>query len=516
MDVNTLPKEAQEYIAELEKKQRETEKRHKQLQVEYNTLYEKYDLLLFKRFYRSSEKVDATQHLLFDSEETEKPDEPEEVVHVRAQKRKKPGRKPIADHIPRKVVTHDIPEEEKQCACGCKVVKIGERVSEQLEIIPEKIHVTKHVRPEYACKNCEGSGDEEKPAVRVAPPVPKLIPKSIASASLLATTMVNKFVDHLPYYRQEKRFKRIDVNISRQDMSNWQTKAFKAIKPLVALLKEQLKSGTVMHMDETPVQVMKEPGRENTSKSYMWLARGGPPDKPVVIYEYHPTRASKHVYPFIEGFKGYLQTDGLSVYKTALKGNDKITHVSCFAHARRKFHEAINKKNKSGSANEGIKYIAQLYAIEDQLRNKDLPVDKFLSLRAEKAEKVLNKFKAWLDKKREQVPPSVLLGQAVNYTLNEWPTLIKYIESPYLTPDNNASERAIRPFVMGRKNWLFSGCPRGAESSCGIYTLIESAKQNNLEPFQYLKYIFEQTPKLNSQEEFEQLLPWNVPFYPSN
>jgi transposase len=263
-------------------------------------------------------------------------------------------------------------------------------------------------------------------------------------------------------------------------------------------------------MDETTVQVMGEEGREDTQKSYMWLARGGPPGKPVVLYEYHETRGASHAKEFLEGFSGYLQTDGYDGYDKALKDRDDIIHVGCFAHARRKFFEASKVSKKPGSAEEGIKHIRKLYLVEEDLRSQNLPEEAFLCERKKQIQPVLDKFKIWLEKRAVEVPPSLLLGKAIGYTLNQWDKLTAYLESPNLTPDNNACENAIRPFVLGRKNWLFCKSPSGADSSCGMYSLIETARQNGLVPGDYLLVLFKSAPLAETGEDWEKLLPWNI------
>jgi len=293
-------------------------------------------------------------------------------------------------------------------------------------------------------------------------------------------------------------------------MSNWQQQVYARLGPLFALMKDTLKSGPLIQMDETTVQVMGEEGRSDTQKSYMWLARGGPPKKTVVLYEYRETRAGYHVKEFLSGYSGYLQTDGYKGYDTAVEGNSNIIHVGCFAHARRKFFEASKSTKKPQSAEEGVKHIRMLYELEDKLRRKNLSEDDFLSERKEQAELILAAFRNWLDKRVIEVLPSSLLGKAVAYTLKQWDKMVLYLESPYLTPDNNACENAIRPFVLGRKNWLFNKSPHGAESSCGIYSLIESAKQNGIEPLKYLRELFTKVPFVTSPEEWEKLLPWNI------
>jgi len=500
VDVATLPQEVQEYIKDLEHR--------------YEVLEQSYKLLLLQRFGRKSEKesFDKTQQFLFDSEAHASPeqDTEEPATIVKAYPRKKPGRKPIDESIPREEVIIDIPEEEKQCACGYRMIRIGEELSEKLQVIPPKMWVERIVRPKYACKACEGSGDEDKPAVRVADVPAAIVPRSIVTPSLLSFIIVNKFVDHLPYYRQEKRFERIGIHISRQNMSNWQQAAFEKIAPLIECLKEHIRSGPVINMDETPVQVMGEPDRKNTSQSYMWLARGGPPKRPALLYSYRETRSSRHIKELLTAFSGYLQSDGYEAYETALAGNDGIIHVGCMAHARRKFHEAAKASKKSASAQEAINKIKKLYIIEETVRSKDLLPEQFIAERKSRAEPVLDQFKEWLEKRSLQVPPSLLLGKAIVYTLNEWTKLVRYLESPYLTPDNNVAERAIRPFVVGRKNWLFSGSPKGAESSCAMYSLIETSKQNGANPNDYLLKVFEMAPSAQTDEDWKALLPWNI------
>ena len=514
MNIAALPKDVQDYVQSIEEnwKQRSSTI-DSSWQERYSELEEQYKLLLIQKFCRKSEKseTEENQQLLF----AEEPSSQEEAASeqqetIKTYSRKKPGRKPIPDSLPREEVVIDIPEEDKHCACGHDLVRIGEETAERLQVILPKMWVERIVRPKYACRNCEGSGDEDKSAVSIAPPSVNIIPKSIVSPGLLSFIITNKFVDHLPYYRQEGRFDRLGIQISRQNMSNWQQMAFEKIRPLLDLLKKHIQSGPVINMDETPVQVLGEENRKNTQKSYMWLARGGPPGKPAFLYSYRETRASKHITELLEGFTGYLQTDGYEAYATALKGNDAIVHVGCMAHARRKFDEAAKVSKKVSSANEALKHIRNLYRIESELRTMNLTDVEFVRLRKEKTEPVLEAFKKWLDKRASHFPPSLGLGKAISYTLNEWPKLVRYLESPYLTPDNNVSENAIRPFVLGRKNWLFSGSPLGAESSCAMYSLIETAKHNGLNPYEYLRKIFEAAPLVENLEEWEALLPWNT------
>jgi transposase len=511
--INEIKTSYEKQIKELQDKYEESLKEIKEYQHKYLEMKERLDLLAYRKFGRSAEQLlaDEKQILLFAAEtETKEESVKEEYTDVKSFKRKKAGRKPLSPNIWREERTIDIPESEKTCACGAKLTRIGEETSERLQVKPPQIYVDKIIRPKYACRHCEGTEDEEKAAVRIAPVEPSMIPRSISSPSLLSTIITYKFERHLPYYRQEKLYEQIGADISRQDMSNWQQQVFEKLSPLFEMLKRTVKEGPVLQMDETTVQVMGEENRKDTDKSYMWLARGGPPDKKVIWYEYHPTHAAFHAKTFLQGYSGYLQTDGYEGYDCAVKDMPDIIHVGCFAHARRKFFEASKVNRECRSAEEGIKYIRKLYLLEDELRSISLDDEAFLEERKSRAGPILEKFKAWLMKRKDEVPPNVLLGKAINYSLNQWNKMTAYLESPYLTPDNNACENAIRPFVLGRKNWLFSQSPEGAESSCGMFTLIETAKQNSLIPFNYLMALFEKAPLASSTEDWEKLLPWNI------
>jgi transposase len=514
--IQNVPQSVRTYIHQLEN--RIIKYKNENLEYRNKNLYlqEQLNLLLYKRFGRAAEQLraDDTQMPLFTEEAkaagAEAAEDKEEMQVIKSYTRKKPGRKPLDPSLPREDTIIDIEEGEKTCACGAKLVKIGEETNEKLHIIPQRVYVERIIRYKYACRECEGIEDEERPTVRIAPAPPSIIPRSIASADLLSCIIIQKFEDHLPYYRQEKQFERIGVVLSRQDMANWQRQVYEKLLPLFSLLKEWIKSGPVMQMDETTVQVMGEEGRKDTQKSYMWLARGGPPGKPAVLYEYHPTRGSMHIKDFIEGFSGYLQTDGYEGYDAALRGRTDIKHAGCFAHARRKFFEATKGVKNPQSAEEGIKYIRKLYALEDELRSQELAPQEFLSARKEGAGPILEKFRAWLIKRSPDTPGSLLLGKAIRYTLDQWDKLTAYLESPYLTPDNNACENAIRPFVLGRKNWLFCKSPEGADSSCGMYSLIQTSRQNGIVPAQYLTALFERAPLARTPEDWKKLLPWNI------
>ena len=497
--------------------------------MEYLRLQEELSSLLTHRFCSHSEKADK-QPLLFDFEdedlipsdsetaETVAGEGPYREIKVREYIRRKCGRKAIDDSTPTKQIYHDIPEEEKVCACGCRLKKVGENSTKRLRIIPAKMYAIEDIYPKYACPNCEGSGDEDNPVFRQAPAVRYFIPKSIATNELLAYVMTNKFCEHMPFYRQEKAFERRCITVTRADMSNWQEQIYERLKPLDSLIMEHIKTGTTMNMDETTVRVLKYKNRtenENRKKSYVWLGIGGPKNKKAVVYRYYESRNAKFIKPFINGFKGWLQTDEYPGYETALKEHnllypdDKIIHVACLAHARRKFFDA-SLNGKSPGAGKAVKYIQLIYKKEEELIEMNLSPEELVSKRKELIKPVFDEFHEWLLEMEPKVPPTLKFGRAINYALSSWQHLLNYLDCPDLFVDNSIAERSIKPFVIGRKNWLFSGSEKGAESSCFLFTLIENAKYYHLDPYEYLRCVFDQSVNCQTKKDFEKLLPWNI------
>jgi len=496
------------------------EQRHEyqKVQEQISYLEEMVRLLKNELFGRKSEvrrESDANQLPLFSHPEVPAPEPVEDVV-IEKHTRKKRGRKPLPANLPRVDVIHDIPEADKQCACGDEMIQIGEEVSEKLDYTPAKLQVIRNVRLKYACRTCEGV-DDPGPTVKIAPPVVQLIPKSIATERLLAHLVVSKFADGLPLYRQQKIFSRYGVDLSRTTLSGWITQASEKCLPILDLLKNEIRSGPLINIDESTLQVLKEPGRSDTSKSYMWVFCGGVPERKAVVYQYHPTRSGQVPIDFLGDYQGYVQSDAFAGYEQV--GRQKgIVHVGCFVHARRKFVEVtkVRKKVRGGKpsprglADEALDFISNLYAIEKRAKNQELSHEEIYQLRQQEAKPILDQFKLWLDVNQSLTPPKGLLGKAIQYALNHWDKLIAYIQDGRLRPDNNVAENAIRPFVVGRKNWLFAGAPKGAEASATFFTLIETAKTNGLEPYAYLRYIFEKLPLVESTEDCEALLPWNV------
>jgi transposase len=479
--------------------------------------FEELQLMRRRLFGRSAERLsehERKQLWLFNEAELivaseKKAEEEVQRVPVRAHTRVKRGRKPLPADLPRVEVLHDIPEEDKTCGCGQQLHRIGEDICEKLEIIPAQVRVKRHIRPRYACKACEGSGEEEKPAVRIAPAFPQLLPKSIATPSLVAYMITAKFCDGLPFYRQERQFQRIGIDISRQDMANWSIRVHHRVGPLLALLREEIRRGPTVGIDETPVQVMKEPGRPNTSRSYMWVFRGGMTEHRVVEYQYHPTRSGDVPMAVLAGYQGYVQSDGYEGYEE-LGRQPGVIPVGCWAHARRKYYEAKVVSKHSESAEEALVWIDKIFEIERKLRAQDLAAEQFAQQRREEVTPLVEQLWSWIQTKKPQVPPSTLLGKAIRYTSGQWDKLVRYLDSPFLRPDNNACEQAIRPFVVGRKAWLFSGSPVGATASAGWYSLIETAKINAVEPYLYLRSVLSRLPESEDPEDYRMFLPWEI------
>ncbi len=473
------------------------------------TLQEQLNLAIARRYAASSEKIPAEQLRLFDEAELNieayQAEDEEESVTVPEHKRRKRGRKKLPDTLPRVDVVHELAEADRLCPHDGSILKeIGEQVSEQLDIIPAKIQVLRHIRKKYACQCGQ--------CIKTAPLPAQAIPKSLASPGLLAHVAVSKYQDALPLYRQETILRRIGVDLSRATLANWMIKTGILVQPIINLLRDRLLEYDVLQMDETTVQVLKEPGKTAQSKSYVWVQKGGPPQKPVILYDYDPGRGAAVPMQLLEGFKGYLQTDGYAGYNAVVTSNN-LTHVGCMAHARRKFSDAVKaqgRNKKRGKAHRGLVLIQKLYRVEQQARKLKLTPEKRDALRQKQAKPILDDIREWLDESLPQVPPSSMTGQALGYLNNEWDKLKAYLKDGRLEIDNNGAENAIRPFVVGRKNFLFSVSVKGVEASANLYSLIETAKANGLEPYAYMRYLFAQLPRAESVEDIEALLPGNI------
>jgi transposase len=442
-------------------------------------------------------------------------DHSEEVV-IKSHTRGRKGRKKLPENLIRRDEIHDIPEEEKICNCGCRLDFIGNEESEHLVFIPASLYVRRHIRRKYACKNCKGDEREKGKVVITSPfKTPQLIPGSNLSPETLSFLIISKFMDHIPFYRLSEMLLRLQIQLPRGTMSNWIIGVYERYKGILGFLKDFLYDGKLIGIDETPFKVHNEKDREDKKLSYMWVLRGGSPDRTVVIYIYRQTHSADFLKDYINGFKGVIQTDGLETYNTHFKNNPDIILAGCMAHARRKFEE-IFKSSKDEVSGKVLYWIRKLYIIEDRIRKQDYlkkgMVDKIAEIRRMESQPILENLKNYLLEKKPTIPVHFGSGRAIRYFLNEYPKLIKYLDNGYIYIDNNLVENSIRPFALGRKNWLFSGVPEGAEASAFYYSLLQTFKANNLNAMNASLEFFQNLPLCQSTEDvkvlFKKIMGW--------
>lgn len=515
-NASELPPEAAALIAQLQAQNEGQQAEVSRLKNELAHLWEQVRLLTHKRWMPTSEKdIPDAQARLFDEaeqlaelEETDLQAESEAAAEAQsspAKKKNRGGRAPLPDHLPRKEVIIDLPDDEKVCPeDGAELTCIGEEISERLCVVPMQVYVEQVIRKKYACKVCEEG-------VTTAAVQPQLLPKSNASPSLLAYLVVSKYMDGLPLYRLEQIFsKRIGVDLPRTTQARWMLQVSEAIQPLIELMKTHLlHKSELIHMDETTLQVNREEGRKAHSQSYMWVQKGGPPEQPVVLFNYDTGRSGRVAQELLGEYQGILVTDGYEAY-TAVAQKNQLIHAGCWAHARRKFIEAqkAQPKGKTGKADWIISQIKKLYAIERQAQENNVSPEQHLEKRKKESQSIIDGIQEWLDKTLQHTLPKGKLGSALTYLHNQWDHLTLFLKDSRIPLDNNPAENAIRPFVIGRKNWLFSDTPKGAQASAHLYSLIETAKANNLEPYTYLCKVFEQLPRAKMEEDLNKLLPW--------
>jgi len=464
-----------------------------------------------RQFAKATETLRSLQNELFDEAELliELPEPPvesdENTLTVPSYQRKKGGRKPLPKDLPRVDVIHDLSEAEKVCPHGHALKQISEKTSEQLDIIPMQIQVIRHIRKQYVCPCCDKAGES---FLKTATKPKQPIEKSQASAGLLSYIAVSKYADSLPLYRQSQILKRFEIDMNRSTLANWMIKCGELVQPLINRFEEHLLVQPFVHMDETPVQVLNEAGKAATSKSYMWVRSAGPPGQSITLFNYDASRAGRVPQTLLADYQGALMADGYDGYEPVCR-EQGLTRLGCWVHARRKFVD-VNKasKKKNGQAAYAIKLIAKLYAIEKSLKDGD--ADTRYRERLERSKPIIDKLGTWLDETRPKVPPKSTLGKALHYLDHQWPRLIAYLQDGRYPIDNNPVENAIRPFAIGRKNWLFSASIKGAKASANLYSLIETAKANDLEPYAYLKRVFAELPNATSFNDVDRLLPKNI------
>ncbi|MEI7764763.1 MAG: IS66 family transposase [Comamonadaceae bacterium] len=486
----------------------------KTVTVERDLLQEKLKAFLRKLFDAKSEVRGTDQKdLFFNEAEALAPagspvaEESTPEIEIPAHTRKKRGRKPLDPNLPRDIVRHELPESERVCAHdGSALVEIGVEISEQLDIIPQQVRVIQHQRVKYACPCCDAS-------IKVTPAPARIIPKGLLTEAALAWVVTSKYMDALPLYRQAALLGRFGGDLSRNTLAASIVRVGDAVQPIINLLRDHLLDADVVHADETTIQVLKEPGKKAQTKSYLWaqVTGSGPP---VRLFTYAPGRGGNHASTLYAGIHrgSALMSDGYEVYGGIAEANG-LTHLGCWAHCRRYFVEAeavIPKAARTPEqpATQFIAAIGELYAVES--RAKDKTTAERLRLRDEQSRPILQRIEAMLLMHLHAVVPGSLLGKALHYLSSQWPKLIRYADNGTWPIDNNLCENAIRPFVVGRRNWLFADTVAGAHASANLYSLVETCKANGIDPYVYLVSLFRKLPTAQSVDDFEALLPWRL------
>lgn len=467
-----------------------------------------------KRLYGSkSEASPLTQEaMLFNEAEacsSAKLPDPETEVITYTRRKGSAQREQQLESLPVEEIEYALSEEEQICPeCAGPLHKMGVDVSQEIKIIPASVILVKHNRSKYSCRHCERH--EIKTPILTAPMPKTAFPNSLASPSAVAYIMSQKFVESLPLYRQEASLRRLGFELSRQTMANWMLAGADWLEQITRRMKAKLLAQDILHADETPLQVLKEEGRRAQQSSYLWLYRSGRDGPPIILYEYQQTREGEHPRNFLTGYAGFLHVDGYQSYE-ALPG---VILIGCWAHARRYFVEAVDvlspmaKKKGGTAAHQGLEYCNKIFAIERDLQQLT-PEERFAG-RGTRSQPVLEQFHAWLEEMAIAVLPKSPTAKAIGYCLNQWSKLTNFLLDGRLEISNNRAERSIKPFVIGRKNWLFANTPRGADASATIYSLVETAKENGINPLAYLTYLFERLPSINwkDPEALDALLPW--------
>jgi len=405
--------------------------------------------------------------------------------------RQKPKRTALPPQFPRTLIHHE--PDNSHCQCGCALKRIGEDVSEKLDYTPGTFTVERHIRGKWVCDQCE---------TLIQAPVPaQIIDKGIPTAGLLAHVMIAKFADHLPLYRQESIFGRAGLVIARSTLAQWVGNCGVQLQPLVDALRDAVLAQHVIHADETPVSML-APGEKKTHRAYVWAyATSQFSDVAAVVYDFSPSRAGEHARNFLQDWKGKLVCDDFGGYKASFELG--VTEIGCMAHARRKFFE-LHATNKSQLAEQALRYIQLLYEIEHEVR--DLEPDLRRRIRQEKAVPVMDALHAWMITQRLLVHDGSAISKALDYSLKRWTALSRYLDDGAVPIDNNWAENQIRPWALGRKNWLFAGSLRSGKRAAAIMSLIQSARLNGHDPYAYLKDVLTRLPTQRASEITE-LLP---------
>jgi transposase len=406
--------------------------------------------------------------------------------------KRKPRRQALPEHLRR--VEHRHEPDNTTCACGQPMVRVGEDISERLDIVPAEFFVHRHIRGKWACKCCQ---------VLVQEPVqPQIIDKGMPTAGLVAHTLVSRFVDHIPYYRQEQINARSGVHTPRSTLAAWSGAGGAGLMPLFEVHRDWVLESAVLHADETPVRML-DPGAGKTKKAYVWAyARGAFDATPGVVYDFCLGRGSQYPVDFLAKWTGTLVCDDYKGYEPVIKGDGRI-EAGCLAHSRRKFDELF-KANDSPVAAEAIQRIAQLYKLEREARDMT-PEDRFV-LRQQQSTPLWEDLHAWLELERARVPDGSGIAGAIDYSLNRWTALSRFLLDGDVSVDNNSLENLMRPWAMGRKAWLFAGSELAGKRAAVVMSLLQSAKLNGHDPWAYLKDVLERLPT-HANSRIDELLP---------
>jgi transposase len=493
-------------VAALQSSLRDSQDSLKLVTCERDLYHERWKAALGKLFAaRSEARTTHQQDLLFNEAEALAPVSaaPPPKIEVPAHTRVKRGRKPLDAALPREVVRHELPAGERVCPHdGTALEEIGVEASEQLDIIPAQIKVIRHERVKYACPCC-------RQGVKTAPAPKKLLPKGLLTENALAWVITAKYQDALPLYRQANLLNRFGGDLARHTLAHNVMRVGRAVQPIVNLLADTLQDAELILGDETELKVLNEAGRPAQAKSYLWVRMSGT-GPPVRLFSYAPSRSAKTALTLYEGVHGALLTDGYEAYAQVAAAHG-LAHLGCWAHARRKFVEAeavLPKFARHALPTQFIAAIGELYAVEQDARELDAPHR--LALRQARSVAVLARIEALLLTHLHSVLPQSLLGRALHYLQGQWPKLTRFVQDGRYPIDNNACENALRPFVIGRKNWLFADSVAGATASANLYSLIETAKANGIEPYRYLAALFKALPHANMLGDYEALLPWRI------
>lgn len=510
LNINALQEKSHKELIELLV---EFESEVSALTREKEHLNEQLSLFLTRKYKRKSENSNQMKlEFVFDEpqvseRQAQQVEEAEEEIRVASyvRKKQKTGRKPLPEAFPRKDIIYDLPEEDKKCTCGCAKTCIGEDISEQLEYIPAKAHVIRNISKKYACKNCK------EPGIVVAALPPQPIPKSFAGPGLLAQILVAKYLYHMPLYRQELMLQSCGIDIPRATTSFWVIKCAELLKPLVNLMQDNILNYDVAYADETRVQVLKEKDREAEKQSFMWCFAGGAAEQFSIIFQYSETRG--HTVPlnfFGNDYHGYIHCDGYSGYEAMTKINNNAILVGCMLHARRKFFDITKITKQPGLSHQAVKIFCELAKIKNTMKDNKFSFEQIKQYREKYTKPILDKFKDWLEENIKLVPPKSAIYQAINYTLNQWPKLVNFLQDGRLEWSNNFSERIMKMFATGRKNWLFCNSVAGANAGATIYSIIITCKHHGLDVAKYLRYVLKTLPLCKTSNELEKLLPYNI------